>query len=243
MQEATLAKLEAGYRPEEIGQALAALEEGRAAEDNARRNYERVRKLRTGGGVSQQNLEDARAAWQAAAARLDAAQKQYDLVKSGFRVEDITAQKAAVEAALAALDTARTALADTVLIAPEGGVTLTKARERGAVVQAGQTVYTVSLTQPVYIRAFVPQPDLGLIRPGAAVRVAVDAVPGKTYPGRVGFVSPTAEFTPKSVETREVRNDLVFRIRILADDPDNVLRQGMPVTITLEPAPAGDGAS
>lgn len=65
MQEATLAKLEAGYRPEEIGQALAALEEGRAAEDNARRNYERVRKLRTGGGVSQQNLEDARAAWQA----------------------------------------------------------------------------------------------------------------------------------------------------------------------------------
>lgn len=243
MQEANLSKLETGYRPEEIGQAHAAVVEGRAAEDNARRNYERVRKLRTGGGVSQQNLEDARAAWQSATARLDAAQKQYDLVKAGYRVEDIAAQKAGAEAAHAALSAARTALADTVLIAPEDGVVLTRAREKGAVVQAGQTVYTVSLTHPVYIRAFVPQPKLGLIRPGAGVRVAVDAVPGKTYPGRVGFISPTAEFTPKSVETREVRNDLVFRIRILADDPDNVLRQGMPVTITLNPASAEGGAS
>lgn len=236
MQEANPAKLEAGYRPEEIGQAHAAV-------DNARRNYERVRKLRTGGGVSQQNQEDARAAWQSATARLDAAQKQYDLVRAGYRVEDSAAQKAGVEAAHAALSAARTALAHTVLIAPEDGVVLTRAREKGAVVQAGQTVYTVSLPHPVYTRVFVPQPKLGLIRPGAGVRVAVDAVPGKTYPGRVGFISPTAEFTPKSVETREVRNDLVFRIRILADDPDNVLRQDMPVTITLNPASAEGGAS
>lgn len=248
MQAATLGKLQAGNRPEEIGQALAALEESRAAEDNARRNYDRVRKLRTGGGISQQTLEDARAAYQAAAARLDAAQKQYNLMKEGFRDEDIAAQQAALDAARAGLAKAETALADTVLYAPENGVILSRAREKGAVVQAGQTVYTVTLTHPVYIRAYVSQPDLGRVKPGAAAEIEVDAAPGKRYPGRVGYISSTAEFTPKSVETREVRNDLVFRLRVLAEDPDNVLRQGMPVTIILpetvtENTPARSGAA
>ena len=65
------------------------------------------------------------------------------------------------------------------------------------------------------------------------VRSAIDATPDRTYRGRIGFISPTAEFTPKTVETKEVRNDLVFRFRVIADDPDNVMRQGMPVTVTL----------
>ena len=236
MQAATLAKLKTGNRPEEIGQALASLEESRAAEDNARRNYDRVRKLRTGGGISQQTLEDARANYQAASARLDAAQKRYNLMKEGFRDEDIAAQQAGLDAARAALAKAETALDDTVLRAPEAGTILSRAREKGSVVQAGQTVYTVSLTHPVYIRAYVTQPELGRVKPGAAAEIEVDAAPGKRYPGTVGYISPTAEFTPKTVETREVRNDLVFRLRILAEDPDNVLRQGMPVTIILPEA-------
>ena len=105
--------------------------------------------------------------------------------------------------------------------------------EIGAVVQGGQTVYTVTLNNPVWIRAYVTQPNLGNIRPGQEVLLSIDATPDKTYRGRIGFISPTAEFTPKTVETKEVRNDLVFRFRVIADDPDNVMRQGMPVTVTL----------
>ena len=105
--------------------------------------------------------------------------------------------------------------------------------EIGAVVQGGQTVYTETLNNPVWIRAYVTQPNLGNIRPGQEVLLSIDATPDKTYRGRIGFISPTAEFTPKTVETKEVRNDLVFRVRVIADDPDNVMRQGMPVTVTL----------
>ena len=107
------------------------------------------------------------------------------------------------------------------------------AREAGAIVQAGQTVYTLSLVDPVWLRVYVDEPQLGRIKPGMAVRVRVDAVPDKEFSGRVGFISPAAEFTPKSVETMEVRTSLVYRLRVQVDDPDNVMRQGMPVTVTL----------
>lgn len=128
---------------------------------------------------------------------------------------------------------ATTNLQDTELFAPQDGVVLTRVHEIGAVVQGGQTVYTVTLNNPVWIRAYVTQPNLGNIRPGQEVLLSIDATPDKTYRGRIGFISPTAEFTPKTVETKEVRNDLVFRFRVIADDPDNVMRQGMPVTVTL----------
>ena len=121
------------------------------------------------------------------------------------------------------------------LAAPQKGIILTRAREAGAIVQAGQTVYTLTLTNPVWLRAYVDEPNLGKVKPGMSVRVAVDAAPGKTFPGTVGFISPTAEFTPKTVETREVRTALVYRLRVQVEDPENVMRQGMPVTITLEP--------
>ncbi len=125
-------------------------------------------------------------------------------------------------------------LDDAVLHAPQKGIVLTRAREAGAIVDAGQTVYTLTLVNPVWLRAYVDEPNLGLIKPGMAVRVAVDAAPGRTFPGRVGFISPSAEFTPKTVETEEVRTALVYRLRIQAEDPENVMRQGMPVTIFVE---------
>ena len=113
-----------------------------------------------------------------------------------------------------------------------------RAREVGAIVQPGQTIYTVALTDPVWIRAYVPQPRLGRIKPGMPVKIEIDSMPGKQYDGTVGFISPEAEFTPKSVQTEQVRDDLVFRLRIIAKDTDNVFRQGMPVTVQVPAAQA-----
>ena len=112
------------------------------------------------------------------------------------------------------------------------------AAELGAIVQAGQTVYTLTLDDPVWIRAYVAQPRLGRIKPGMPVKVAIDSMPGRQYDGTVGFISPQAEFTPKTVQTEQVRDDLVYRIRVIASDPDNVFRQGMPVTVLIAAAPA-----
>ena len=92
---------------------------------------------------------------------------------------------------------------------------------------------TLSLVQPVWARVYVRETDLALARTGTAVRLGTDSLPGRTFAGHIGFVSPTAEFTPKSVETPDLRTDLVYRLRIVVDDPQGELRQGMPVTVDL----------
>jgi HlyD family secretion protein len=237
MQEAALDKVQAGFRAEEIAQTRAMLAGNSATVANLQQTVERLQSLRKAGGISQQNLEDAQARYREAVAQRDATKKQLDMMEAGYREEDIAVQKAMLEIARAQLSKAQTVCDDTVLLAPDSGVVLTKARERGAIVGAGQTVYSVTLINPVYIRAFVPQPKLGLIKPGAPASIEIDAMPGELYSGVVGYISSTAEFTPKSVETREVRNDLVFRIRIIAEDPTNVMRQGMPVTLPLPCGP------
>lgn len=235
-QKADLARLERGYRTEEIAQARAQVAAARAVAENAAINLHRVSTMRASNAISQKELDNARASDREAAARLRSAQDQLDMLLSGYREEDVLAQRAAVAAAEAELRHAEIQLADGVLHAPQKGIVLTRAREAGAIVQPGQTVYTLTLTHPVWLRAYVDEPELGRIKPGMPVRVAVDAAPGRTFPGTVGFISPTAEFTPKTVETREVRTALVYRLRIRAEDPENVMRQGMPVTIFVEPA-------
>lgn len=236
-QQARLTQLERGYRAEEVAQARAAVVAAAAVARNAGINLRRVEALRASNAVSQKDLDNARSRDTEAAAQLRSAQDKLNMLTSGYREEEVLAQRAAVDAAQAQLDRARTLLDDAVLRAPQEGVILTRAREKGAIVQTGQTVYTLTLTNPVWLRAYVSEPDLGLVKPGMAVRVAVDAAPGKTFPGAVGFISPTAEFTPKSVETMDVRTALVYRIRVQAQDPENVMRQGMPVTITLPLSP------
>ena len=112
---------------------------------------------------------------------------------------------------------------------------LTRALEPGAVVQAGATVLSISLEKPVWVRAYVHERELGEFPTGRRVLLTTDGKPEKPYHGKVGFVSPKAEFTPKSVETPELRTSLVYRLRIVVEDADDALRQGMPVTVSLDP--------
>ena len=109
---------------------------------------------------------------------------------------------------------------------------MTRSREPGAMLSIGAPVYTLSLAQSVYIRAYVDESSLGLAVPGASVKIVTDTQ-GKEYTGQIGFVSPRAEFTPKSVETPTQRSDLVYRLRIVVTNADEYLRQGMPVTVVL----------
>ena len=127
---------------------------------------------------------------------------------------------------------AMTQLADAQLFAPSKGVILTRAREPGSIVGVGAPVYTLSLTETVYVRAYVDEPNLGLLAPGTRVLVNTDSS-DKVYLGQVGFIAPRAEFTPKTVETPSLRTDLVFRLRIVISNADDGLRQGMPVTVAF----------
>jgi len=133
----------------------------------------------------------------------------------------------------ASLGVSITNLKDTEVFSPADGTILTRVREPGTVVREADPIYTLSLISPVWIRAFVAEPFLGLVYPGMPAEVYTDTPGGEVYKGHVGFISPTAEFTPKTVETTELRTDLVYRLRIIADNPDKGLRQGMPVTVKL----------
>lgn len=228
---AALAKYEAGNRAQEIAQARALVEQLDAELKNAATTAGRMKELFTDGAVSRQALDDAVAARDALAARLQSARKALDLQYAGFRDEDVRAAAASLRAAQAAVDAARTDQDDTRLIAPSDGTVLSRVREPGAMAAAGAVVLVVSLDRPVWVRAYVPEPRLGEVRPGMAVRVYTDGRPDKPYEGTVGFVSPVAEFTPKNVETEALRTDLVYRLRVVVRNADGGLRQGMPVTV------------
>ena len=235
--EANYSKLKAGNRPEEIAQAKALVAEREATLTNAKIIKSRAEALLKSPAGSQKIFDDAMAAERQADASLNSAREALRLQEIGFRAEDIALAKAQFDERKANLQTSERQLADADLIAPSDGTVLSRVREDGAIVQAGETVYVLSLTSPVWVRTYVSEPDLGRINPGMEVSVHTDTPGGKVYKGKVGFISTAAEFTPKTVETTELRTALVYRIRVVVDGTADELRQGMPVTIDLKPAP------
>lgn len=139
--------------------------------------------------------------------------------------------EASLQAAKAALQVAIDNLQYTEVRAPTDGIILSRIREPGTVVNPTDPVYTLSVCSPVWIRAYVNEPELGQIYYGMQANIFTDS--GQKYTGKIGFISPVAEFTPKTVETTQLRTDLVYRLRIYADNPDRYLKQGMPVTVKL----------
>lgn len=229
---AQLDELEHGNRPQQIAQAREAVRQTEATDANAHAELIRQQTLLPGGTTSQHAVDAARAASDAADASLAAARQQLDLMQVGSRKEDIAAGKARLDAALAAQAQAETALADTRLYAPADAIVFSRVREAGSMVSPTTPILTLSLTTPVYVRAYVAETALGRVVPGTPVDVTSDSS-SRHYQGTIGFVSPVAEFTPKTVETATLRTDLVYRVRITIDHPDDALRQGMPVTIRV----------
>jgi HlyD family secretion protein len=233
-------RLRAGNRPEEIAQARALVAEREAALTNARVTMNRASELLKTPAGSQKTFDDAQAAERQADAQLNSARQALRLQEAGFRQEDIALGKAQLGERQAAVTVAERNLADADLIAPSAGTVLSRVRETGAIVAAGEAVYVLSLTSPVWVRTYVSEPDLGRVQPGMEVQIKTDTPGGKTYTGRIGFISTAAEFTPKTVETTELRTALVYRLRIVIGGDTSFLRQGMPVTVTVA-SPAKEG--
>jgi HlyD family secretion protein len=232
-QQEVVARLEAGSRPEEIAKARAELAAAEVEARNAERNALRLRDLARKNLAPQEQADDARAAADAAAAQREAAKQALDLAVLGPRKEDIAAARATLEAQQAQLALSRRDFAEAELHAPSSGVIQDRLLEPGDMASPQRPVYTVALTSPLWVRAYVAEPDLGKLRPGMKAAVTTDSYPDKHYRGWVGFISPTAEFTPKSVETTEVRTHLVYQVRVFVCDPRNELRLGMPATVTI----------
>jgi HlyD family secretion protein len=241
-QREVVARLRAGSRPEEIRQARANVEAARVDARNAERGYQRTKELAAQHFVAQQQADDARAAAEAARAHLKAAEETLRLAVLGPRKEDVAAAEATLDANRATLAIAERDLAEASLHAPLAGIIENRVLEPGDMASPQKPVFTLALGEPLWVRAYVRGPDLGKIRVGGRAEVTTDSFPGKRYRAWIGFISPTAEFTPKSVETEEVRTQLVYQVRVFVCSPQGELRLGMPATveIRLGRAPAAE---
>ena len=226
-------RLRNGSRPQEIAEARANVESAKADAINARGQYERRRTLAANSVVSQQDLENARAALDVAEAKLTMNQKALDLVIAGPRKEDIGQAEAELRADEAQAAFLRQELADAQLLAPVDAVVRTRLMEPGEMASPQKPVFSLAVTDPKWVRAYVAEPDIGKLRTGLAASVALDSFPHRRFNGWVGFISPVAEFTPKTVETTELRTSLVYEVRIFVKDPSDELHLGSPATVYL----------
>ena len=232
---AQLDKLLAGSRPEEIAQARAAMDALRITYENDEITYHRFATLVATSAATLQQRDDARTAFESTRQQFEAAKQAYILAVKGPRKEDIDAARAAYEAGVAAVALAQREYDDTRLYASADGVVEDRILEPGDMASPGTPVFTVALTSPLWVRAYVPESELGHVRYGMAATVTTDSYPGTIYHGWVGYLSPTAEFTPKTVETPALRTALVYQMRIYVCDPRGQLRLGMPATVHINP--------
>ncbi len=241
-QQQVLAALLAGSRPEQIAQAKAQMDALEVVYENDAANFSRYATLAPGGAATIQQRDDAQAAYLNAKQNYEAAKQAYILAVKGARAEDIAAAQGAYDAAKANAALAAQEYKDTKLYAPADGIIEERVQEPGDMTSPSAPVYVIALTNPLWVRAYVPESDLGRIRLGMEADISTDSYPGKTYRGWVGYISPTAQFTPKTVETPDLRAQLVYQLRVYACDPQGQLQLGMPATVSIgltQPQTAG----
>jgi HlyD family secretion protein len=232
-QRAAVTRLEIGSRPEEVRQARANVAAARARLSDAQVTFTRTQDLSGKELISRQALDDAQTTLNTARADLEVAQQALVLAVEGPRAEDIEEARALLKASEAQLTLAREVLKDTELYAPAAGVIRDRLLEPGDMVSPRTPVLTLALTDPVWVRAYASESYLGRLTPGMSAEVSTDSYPGKSYRGWIGFISPTAEFTPKTVETPELRTRLVYQVHVHVCNPQDELRLGMPATVSI----------
>src|SRR5215470_13434724 len=168
-----------------------------------------------------------------AEARVQQTRKAYELEVKGPRKEDIDQAEAQQQANKAQLALLRQQLADAQLVAPLDAVVRSRLMEPGEMASPQKPVFSLAITDPKWVRTYVSETELGWIFPGMSASVAVDSFPDRRFAGWIGFISPVAEFTPKSVETQELRTSLVYEVRVFVKDPIDELRLGMPASVYL----------
>jgi len=232
-----LRRLENGSRPEEIAQARANVDSADAAAENARSQYDRLVQISKGSGVravSQADLDEASANLRVMQARLMSARKALQLSVAGPREEDKAEAQAQLDTTNAQLDLLLRQLADAALVAPTAAVVRSRLMEPGEMASAQRPVFSLALTDPKWVRAYIAEADLGRLKPGMLARVSTDTDPDRAFPGWIGYIASVAEFTPKTVQTEELRTRLVYEVRVFVKDPQDELRLGMPATVHLD---------
>ncbi|MBO8168401.1 MAG: efflux RND transporter periplasmic adaptor subunit [Thermoanaerobacteraceae bacterium] len=245
--EARLGETKKGSRLEQIRQAEATAAQVRALVEGARKalltaqkDYERLKELYEEGAVTERQLEAARAKVDAAQSHLDAVSSQYraareqsKLVMAGATKETISALEAGLEQAVAAWEIAKAQLEKAVIKAPADGVVTEKLINEGEFVNPGTPLAVITDLDHLWLEVYIPEAELGKVIIGQDARVSVDAFPGETFKGKVTYISQEAEFTPKNVQTRKERTNMVFMVKVALENAGGKLKPGMPADVVF----------
>lgn len=235
--QAALAALRAGTRIQELRVAEAQLAKAQADLDYIRVEFKRIADLVTKKLAAQDQLDQARQRQNVALAGVEQALQNLALLREGPRREDIDQAAATLRARQATVETTRRQLEYTRLQSPVAGMVSVRLAEAGEIVSPGKTVLRIAELSRPWVRAYLNEKDLTRVRLGQAAQIRIDGLPGKVFEGRLSFISPTAEFTPKTVETHALRVDMVYRVKVQVDNPNGVLKLGQPADVVLSTTP------
>jgi len=236
VQRQNLLRLRHGARPQEITQARSRLAAAQAEAARAERDLERLRGISAntqGRAVTAQDLDRAQTAARTAKAKAEELRDALRLTELGARAEDLAAAEAQLAASTAQLALLEHQISQGELKAPADAVVRSRLLEPGDMATPQRPVFALALSQPKWVRIFVSEGSLGRIRPGMEASVLTDSHPDRPVKGTVGYISSVAEFTPKTVQTEELRSSLVYEVRVVVNDEDNLLRLGQPATVRL----------
>lgn len=228
-----LDELKVGARPQELQQAEAGLKQTEAELSKAKKDFERAESLFKQEAITAQQMDTANKIYDIAISQHKKATEALSLVKEGPRKEAIKAAEQRVRQAEAVVRVSEERLKDTVIYAPASGVILRKNVEAGEMVSAGMPVYTIGDLENPWIKVYVKEDKLGLVRLGQKAEIKTDSYKDKTYEGVVTNISSEAEFTPKNVQTREERVKLVFGVKVSVKNINNELKPGMPADVKI----------
>jgi HlyD family secretion protein len=226
--QATLRDLQKGARPQEIEDARAAVSSAEATRTMTEREYQRNDQLYTKNLIAAQDVDRARQAYEVAKAQERSARERLALLLAGSRPDQIDAARWQVTQAESALAQAQSRLREARVVSPIDGVVLRKNLEAGETANPGVPILTLVNPKDVWLRAYVPETEVGRLKVGDTAALRVDAFPNRVFTGRLVEIGSEAEFTPRNVQTKKERVNLVFRIKIQIDNPDGLLKPGLP---------------
>ncbi len=222
-----------GARQEDLQLAEEALLQAQATYKSANDDYGRMKQLLATNTVTRKQFDDAESRYTIAKAQLSSAEQNLGKLKRFARPEDLAAAKARASQAKATADLLQKQLTDAVIVAPVPGTVTNKPYEVGELIGVGSVVATISRLDQMDLMIYVNESELGRVKLGGPAEVSIDAYPQRTFPGKVIYISPVAEFTPKNVQTKEDRTKLVFGVKLEVENKDGALKSGMPADAVI----------
>jgi HlyD family secretion protein len=231
--DARLALLQHGYRIAEVQKAEHMLMEADIELQRAKRDFERFQRLFQEGVASDRERDQAQTNYWASQKRYDRAQKDYQIFKDGFRQEEIAAAQSAKESAEAIVQLITRRIKDASVLSTASGVISERYVEPGEIVSAGSLLFSVRDLQDTWIMAYISEKHLGKVMLGQTGYAFIDSFPDKKFSGKVTYISPEAEFTPKNIQTKEERVKLVYGVKVQLDNAEELLKAGMPADVMI----------